>query len=1562
MNVFRQIIRRKSDTQKPSFDQNKIISIQQDIDLLFSKISSPPKPGSDIKFWSSDLKADIQYILNLIESRDFLSEFDQNFDHVELYTTLTNAYLEISFCLRLLSNPWIPNGLDRLISNTCTNLSKYLSSYNNSIHSVTEPRNSSSDDDDDAWDMIKDVVDETHISQFKLAEVKSKVYQDLCFYPDACVQLLNSNLGVVNSRIKEFETFFLKNSLESLSFTNDFHLKTLLYSQVFIKSMSVFTSLAGINSLIFSIFGYKLTEKLSLGNLNRKEKPFSQVIERANIVNNSLISFFKTCDDICQNSTNSSNFIALDLSKISLQFSKLSQSFMSLEDSLASVISDPHRLSFVKLGFFCSNDLTKSSSMVKLDSIRPHESSLSAFIGNVSQKSCHDYVSKFTSPNPRPSSSCIDDFPQPDPISNISAPKGPLLASSFRRSNSDTTKTLLDYEPRINTIPKIKKSITSISNLNNSHVYEGPTHNPSPTGSIAESDEYSEIINLVKPLISPKPASSPEKSRLLSNIDTNAYRLNEDYDFSCVALGSKRRGIRLLKRSFSHLKISKKHSPFPRSQSSPNLSNEFFKYYSPSTFQFNEQSNQSSNNIKNVPINDPFSLKTTNAVFNNLNSLLSKKKIISRIKHSSDDPNFKVWCSDLNNGIIDIKGFNYTLKNDPVLEFPVLQDDGRLHRTANSPFGKLDRNFINFNPLKTSASYSGGLAHKFSVLDIDRSGLDPYELRRTFLRKGSSHSSFPKKSYLDLSSEVITKIPAHRFASKKDDQNSVFVEVHNINKKQNIICRSYSESKILDGETSGTDSPEEGYIVIDSSPSRAQDFDLSISRSSTKSDLKNIQKSESQLTSKIKTNGVSAGDHNINSMNMTENRVSPVPSSNFKYNGSLVEKMQKSLPSIPDQNLISTATIITDNRDFNSPLSDLTCVSEETSPTSHFVNFDPLNMLDKKNVLKSGGLSENFLRSYLTNDYSEKELLVENGKVVGGTLRALVERLTPHDTSVDCEFFYAFLLNFRSFCTPLELLDQLISRYNMNPPAEIESIPSLLEVWESNKKIPSNLRVYNVLKTWLDSYFYLDEDYECLDPLERFSHDFLMKTKPALGARLIQLVRERRTEHSNIASGSIKRINKSKTLDLMFISKFSKVTNLPPPPKHKLSKSTIKSLINNDPINILDINHLELARQLTICESYLYCCIRPYELLVRNYHNSSDIYTFPNTIGMSKMSNQLAHWVIICILSEDTAKSRVKVLKYMIKVANECMVLKNYNALFLFVSAFSSSFISRLKKTWSLLSPKYLTLYDNMQKITDHNRNYSFYRNLLSSTQPPALPFLGIVLTDLTFNDDGNPKFRKTNSLSASIESRDTFQQFRGGKNSSASLKNPSNESPKICKTDTKYLDDTELVSSSESGDNYTNLKNTSNCILFESSVKRPTIEERKICNGLSENVIDDKNPHSRKFEDLNCFSRLDSSNTRIIKHPEDQSLDKNDIVVTNFCSNGESEHDSDELPRINFSKYNRTVKIIENVQKYQIPYNLELITELVEYLQTSLKSAEDLWDEDKYYQRSLALEPRTNK
>jgi hypothetical protein len=69
--------------------------------------------------------------------------------------------------------------------------------------------------------------------------------------------------------------------------------------------------------------------------------------------------------------------------------------------------------------------------------------------------------------------------------------------------------------------------------------------------------------------------------------------------------------------------------------------------------------------------------------------------------------------------------------------------------------------------------------------------------------------------------------------------------------------------------------------------------------------------------------------------------------------------------------------------------------------------------------------------------------------------------------------------------------------------------------------------------------------------------------------------------------------------------------------------------------------------------------------------------------------------------------------------------------------------VTRLKRTWELVSVKTKARLEELKAITDVGRNYAVLRQRLHNHVAPCIPFVGIYLTDLTFIDVGNGTTRQ---------------------------------------------------------------------------------------------------------------------------------------------------------------------------------------------------------------------------
>lgn len=353
---------------------------------------------------------------------------------------------------------------------------------------------------------------------------------------------------------------------------------------------------------------------------------------------------------------------------------------------------------------------------------------------------------------------------------------------------------------------------------------------------------------------------------------------------------------------------------------------------------------------------------------------------------------------------------------------------------------------------------------------------------------------------------------------------------------------------------------------------------------------------------------------------------------------------------------------------------------------------------------------------FLETDYSPEDLVLNpNGQVKGATLGALIERLTLHNAYVDRSFSTTFLMTYRSFTTTDEFLDLVIARFRIKEP------PGLTEeeqqIWVSKKQTLIRFRVSTVLKSWLESHFYNGEDERHLDRIEAFSHQELSQADGLkhASALLLRLVERRRGKNDQIR-------------------------------KMTLSVSAPSSIVpkNLRKMKFMDIDPLEMARQLTLKDSALYNAIRPAECLGKAWSKSDGAERAQAIRDVIKSNNRLSGWTSESILMQEDLKKRAAYVKQFVAIADRCYALNNFSSMMAIYSGLNNAALNRLRRTWDAVNQRHLALFENMKNILAPTKNFSKYRETLRKLQPPCVPFLGVYLTDLTFIEDGNSDRLKT--------------------------------------------------------------------------------------------------------------------------------------------------------------------------------------------------------------------------
>ncbi|PCH40255.1 ras GEF [Wolfiporia cocos MD-104 SS10] len=363
----------------------------------------------------------------------------------------------------------------------------------------------------------------------------------------------------------------------------------------------------------------------------------------------------------------------------------------------------------------------------------------------------------------------------------------------------------------------------------------------------------------------------------------------------------------------------------------------------------------------------------------------------------------------------------------------------------------------------------------------------------------------------------------------------------------------------------------------------------------------------------------------------------------------------------------------------------------------------------------------------LSHDHAPGDVAYNSeGQLVGATLNALVEKMTPHDAMV-YQFHSVFFLTFRLFATPEKVLKALVDRYNLVPPKGLSLDQEA--IWQNQKGIPVRLRIANLVKMWLETYWHPATDNCLIEALRDFNKIGLAPMFHVPSQRIVELLDYWESVGETAAS----------------IRPNPPSAPLADAPRPVISKTLLSALRNKNfgSIAITDFDVLELARQLTTMECTLYCAIRAEEVLETGQEGG--IYPV-NVKAVTSLSTAITGFVAESILNELDTKKRTALVKFFIKLSDRCLSLNNFSTPRSILAALDSSTIGRLHQTWTGLPQKNRSQLEALRKIADHARNYQEYRSRLRNTAPPAVPFLGLYLTDVTFCREGNPSFRPSPS------------------------------------------------------------------------------------------------------------------------------------------------------------------------------------------------------------------------
>ncbi|XP_037938639.1 guanine nucleotide-releasing factor 2 isoform X2 [Teleopsis dalmanni] len=312
-------------------------------------------------------------------------------------------------------------------------------------------------------------------------------------------------------------------------------------------------------------------------------------------------------------------------------------------------------------------------------------------------------------------------------------------------------------------------------------------------------------------------------------------------------------------------------------------------------------------------------------------------------------------------------------------------------------------------------------------------------------------------------------------------------------------------------------------------------------------------------------------------------------------------------------------------------------------------------------------------------------------EVKGGYIDALIVHASRVQKNSDNAFSEAFITTFRTFILPVDVIEKLTHRYTF----------FFCQLSDQKQKAAK----------------------ETFSLLVRVVNDL---TSNDLTNQLLSLLVE--FVYQLVCSGQLyqAKLLRNKIVEKVTIYKEQKMP---------VYQDEMHYTVTNQP-SLLDLKSSDIAEQMTLLDANLFQKIEIPEVLLFAKEQCEE--KSPNLNKFTEHFNKMSYWARSKILMLSDAKDREKHVIKFIKIMKHLRKMNNYNSYLALLSALDSAPIRRLEwqKTITEGLKEYCTLIDS-------SSSFRAYRQALAETTSPCIPYIGLVLQDLTFVHVGNPDYLK---------------------------------------------------------------------------------------------------------------------------------------------------------------------------------------------------------------------------
>ncbi|KAI8799443.1 ras guanine nucleotide exchange factor domain-containing protein [Cladochytrium replicatum] len=372
-------------------------------------------------------------------------------------------------------------------------------------------------------------------------------------------------------------------------------------------------------------------------------------------------------------------------------------------------------------------------------------------------------------------------------------------------------------------------------------------------------------------------------------------------------------------------------------------------------------------------------------------------------------------------------------------------------------------------------------------------------------------------------------------------------------------------------------------------------------------------------------------------------------------------------------------------------------------------------------------------------DYEDETVLIMEMvggrlQIVAGTVERLVMRLADENLQ-DPDYVDTFLSTHPFFISARNLFVNLVARFRVRSESGSLDDREYFEKWQR----PIQFKTLAVLGRWVKiNYEEIAADGALRASFEQFLQEISDSGFPSEAERI------RRSAVTQASSIHMQRqyamlppgggITTGKTVSnpLMVGGLLARPS---PFPRH-----TSPNLLENSPL--LELDPKDVAKWFAAVDwaSIRGLTVGDYVAKLREDEVVVKDDALPNGIdALTERANMIRNWVALEVCSQSKVKVRRKVIEKFISIAKACRGLNDFHTSLFIVSGLMSPAVGRLRKTWDGISSKDLAAFASLEKLLDPTSNSAQYRRAYSTSKGPSVPFLPLVLKDLTIVVHGVP-------------------------------------------------------------------------------------------------------------------------------------------------------------------------------------------------------------------------------